>query len=1015
MKSLPVLILAATDPLNEGRRGAIIRKLDSGAFIDMQLAAFKDLKITVQIVLGKQAKDAAKRYPGLSIIFNSIWAETKSVGSLFCANLQENSGLIISYGDVVTRKGLPQQLISTVQNHADVAIAVDKAWRSRYQRRTKSDIAIAETCLIENDYVTRFSTGNMQHDSAEFCGIAYLSDRAVCVLNEIKANQFFRFANQSLPHLFQELIEYGLKIRIVDVDGDWAELNTPQDLARFVMGSKAQTLEYLQPIVKLSHIPNGIRFSYNDWYKDPLGIVQNIQGIYTKGTLAIRSSALSEDGFECSNAGKFLSILGVDAREPKSIEDAIEKVFSSYSDNIFENQLLVQQQITDVSVSGVVLTRSLVSGAPYYVVNFDQNSHRTDTVTSGEDADLQKFYLSRNFKSLPGSAPNFMSKLIKAVKELENLVRYDALDIEFAISAELDIHIFQVRPMILIGQKSSDFDTEVEHEIKIAKMRFNNLQAKTDCVVGDKTFFGIMPDWNPAEIIGLRPNPLSFSLYGHLITDSIWANQRAQLGFRDIGPQPLIYLFAHQPYVDVRASFNSFVPGQLGDDLSKKIVNYYLAKLEKNPKSHDKIEFEVAVTALTFDFDRQKVAFKENGFSDNEISDLRLGLLAQTINCINNVPKSLADLEVLKFHQSSKSLQSGFEKFFNDLQHIKNYGTLPFAHLARAGFVAIAFLKTAVSEGLISEGEETDFMASLNTVARELLSDAEAVTQNKMSKTSLIKKYGHLRPGTYDITSSTYSSDIERFIDPILNQCSDLQLLNKTNFSFSIQSKTNINNALKALGFQIEFDVFEAFLRTSIEGREYAKFVFTKSLSSVIESLADWASSIGICREDASYLTLNDLSLIRMGQKQAFSSKFLKSYINDAKQMKLLCDSVELPPLILSEEDFDGFESPSSDPNFIGRASTSGVVAVYTDDQRCNFEGKIVLIPQADPGYDWLFTSGMSGFITAFGGANSHMAIRAAEFGIPAAIGVGEKIYSQIIGYKFVSLDCLNRRISKEN
>jgi phosphoenolpyruvate-protein kinase (PTS system EI component) len=55
-----------------------------------------------------------------------------------------------------------------------------------------------------------------------------------------------------------------------------------------------------------------------------------------------------------------------------------------------------------------------------------------------------------------------------------------------------------------------------------------------------------------------------------------------------------------------------------------------------------------------------------------------------------------------------------------------------------------------------------------------------------------------------------------------------------------------------------------------------------------------------------------------------------------------------------------------------------------------------VLIPQADPGYDWLFGQRIAGLVTLYGGANSHMAIRAAEFGLPAAIGIGEQRYRSL-------------------
>ena len=69
------------------------------------------------------------------------------------------------------------------------------------------------------------------------------------------------------------------------------------------------------------------------------------------------------------------------------------------------------------------------------------------------------------------------------------------------------------------------------------------------------------------------------------------------------------------------------------------------------------------------------------------------------------------------------------------------------------------------------------------------------------------------------------------------------------------------------------------------------------------------------------------------------------------------------------------------------------------------------MIPSADPGYDWIFSHHVGGFITMYGGTNSHMAIRAGEMGVPAAIGVGEALYKQWVKSKILEINCANRQV----
>ena len=126
-----------------------------------------------------------------------------------------------------------------------------------------------------------------------------------------------------------------------------------------------------------------------------------------------------------------------------------------------------------------------------------------------------------------------------------------------------------------------------------------------------------------------------------------------------------------------------------------------------------------------------------------------------------------------------------------------------------------------------------------------------------------------------------------------------------------------------------------------------------------------------------------------------------------------MAQSIELPPLLVHERNFFAFLYPESHPNYIGSACVNADVirleaGVQPDE---NLAGKIVLIPQADPGWDWLFGHGIGGLVTQYGGANSHMAIRAAELALPAAIGVGEAIYLQLSEARALELNCQDRQI----
>ena len=197
------------------------------------------------------------------------------------------------------------------------------------------------------------------------------------------------------------------------------------------------------------------------------------------------------------------------------------------------------------------------------------------------------------------------------------------IDIEFCIDKNEDLYLLQVRPLIC-SVNAEDYLLGIKRCQKLEKEIYNRLIKKF--INGNKNLLGVMPDWNPAEIIGLKPRPLAFSLYREWITDAQWAYQRNNYGYRNLRSHPLLIGFNGNPYIDTRVSFNSFIPKDIENELADRLVNIYLDFLDKKPSLHDKVEFEIVISSWTFNIDKKIQYLLEKGITKSEANILKKSL-----------------------------------------------------------------------------------------------------------------------------------------------------------------------------------------------------------------------------------------------------------------------------------------------------------------------------------------------------------------------------------------------------
>ena len=164
------------------------------------------------------------------------------------------------------------------------------------------------------------------------------------------------------------------------------------------MLTKAQTLKLLHGRLKNAQVCDSFITTVNEWKLSEKKVIQKIQSELNNQTLIIRSSALNEDGLFTSMAGAFDSVKNVDSQNNKKLISGIDDVIQSYGDNCNPgNEVLIQPMVPDVSMSGVVFTHELNFGSPYYVINYDDISGLTDTVTSGDGEYANRtIYIHRN-------------------------------------------------------------------------------------------------------------------------------------------------------------------------------------------------------------------------------------------------------------------------------------------------------------------------------------------------------------------------------------------------------------------------------------------------------------------------------------------------------------------------------------------------------------------------------------------------------------------------------------------
>ncbi len=184
--------------------------------------------------------------PTVHFVDNTEWQTNNVLLSLACARRFLDEPCLISYSDIIFTPAVAR---AAAASPAEIALVIDRAFRSIYEGRTEHPLDEGEVAdLMPDGSVARVGKRALPPADAigEFIGLTKLGARGVATVANTLDRLAHRFAgrdqepfqraatyrNAYLTDLWQELIDGGMRLDPVLIDGQWREIDTGQDLER---------------------------------------------------------------------------------------------------------------------------------------------------------------------------------------------------------------------------------------------------------------------------------------------------------------------------------------------------------------------------------------------------------------------------------------------------------------------------------------------------------------------------------------------------------------------------------------------------------------------------------------------------------------------------------------------------------------------------------------------------------------------------------------------------------------
>jgi L-glutamine-phosphate cytidylyltransferase len=186
------------------------------------------------------------RVQRVHLVDNREWQTNNVLLSMACARRYFDRPCLVAYSDIIFTRAVAR---AAVDSTADIGLVIDRDFRTIYDGRTEHPLDEGEVSdLMPDGSVARVGKRALPPEDAigEYIGLARLSARGAAIVGNTLDQLAHHFAgrddepfqraasyrNAYQTDLWQHLIDGGLRIDPILIDGQWREIDTGQDLDR---------------------------------------------------------------------------------------------------------------------------------------------------------------------------------------------------------------------------------------------------------------------------------------------------------------------------------------------------------------------------------------------------------------------------------------------------------------------------------------------------------------------------------------------------------------------------------------------------------------------------------------------------------------------------------------------------------------------------------------------------------------------------------------------------------------